>query len=655
VELHGASKRYGDTPILRDLTLVLAPGDRLGVVGPNGIGKTTLMKILAGAEPADAGEVVRPKGARVGYLAQEIARTTDQTVLEAVMDGAEDIRAAEAELVAAEAELAGAEGAAPEDAEALAHRHAEALERVQLKGGFTLEARAHEILRGLGFSEEKAVAPLTTLSGGWVMRAQLARLLLSRPELLLLDEPTNHLDLESMAWLEGFLRDYPGAWAVVSHDRTFLNHLVDRVAELTPDGLFVYEGDYDAYVEARAELEAQLAKAEKGYEKRRREIQAFVDRFRAKATKARQAQSRLKRLEKMEAEDKPPAAPRRPTRTLAFDLPQPARAGEVVLTLEGVTKGYGAVPVYDGLDLTIRRGERVALLGENGAGKSTLLRLLAGDLAPDAGRRVVGHKAEAFYFAQHQAEALDGSLTILETMRALLPLEAESRVRGLLGAFLFSGETVDKPVRVLSGGEKSRLALAKMLARPANVLLLDEPTNHLDLPSREMLESALAGFGGTLVFISHDRFFINRVATRVVEIQPGGRVTDFPGDYDYYLWKRARLAAEARGAESGGAGSAGAAGAAGTATAAPKAKSQAALDRERRKAEAREAGKRAKEAARLESEIAAAEARMTEIDALLCEPGIHADGGKTRALLAEREQVAAGLPGLYAAWEAAAG
>jgi ATP-binding cassette subfamily F protein 3 len=645
LDLLNLAKSFGGQRLFTGLTLRILEGDRIGLVGPNGAGKTTLLRILVGEEHADDGTITRQKDLRVGYLPQEVLRVPDTTVLEHVLTGREDLLALAAELDHAEAQLT---AASEHDAAHHAARHADVLERYQTHEAYALEGRAKEILSGLGFRAAQVTAPLASLSGGWGMRVELARLLLARPDLLLLDEPTNHLDLQSLDWLEGFLADYPGAWLVVSHDRYFLNRMVTSIAELTPAGALVFPGNYDDYLEARDELEARLASEQAAVARRVAELQSFIDRFGAKNTKARQAQSRAKQIAKLEktararAETAPPP-PRRP-RLLKLELPVPPRTGDTVVSLSGVRKAYGEHVVYPCVDLLIRRGERLALVGENGAGKSTLLKMVAGVLDFEAGERKLGHNVELFYFAQHQTELLDPASTVLEEMRALLPLEAESRVRGLLGAFLFSGDAVEKKVAVLSGGEKSRLVLAKMLARPASFLLLDEPTNHLDLAARDVVEAALAAFPGTICFISHDRYFINRVATRVIEVQPGGLIADYPGDYDYYLWKKEQ-AAEAAPAQTTG-----------EPADDPTSERNAGRDRDReaRKAAQRESSRRAKEAARLEAEIHAAERRVQEIDALLCDPGIHADGARVRALSQERRDLESRLPPLYELWETAA-
>ena len=638
-QVSGVAKSFGGRALFQGVTWQINPGDRWGLVGPNGIGKTTLLKMLAGEEPLDGGTVTRQKGTRLGYLAQEIRRAESGTVLEHVCDAIPEVGEMERAMRRLEAEMA---SAPPARAEALAHEHGDLQERFQAADGFTVETRAKEILGGLGFQPHDHAKRLEELSGGWVMRVALARLLLAKPELLLLDEPTNHLDLESVVWLEQFLAEYEGAWVVVSHDRYFLNRMVDGIAELTPEGLELYAGSYDDYLEEREARFEQLQKAAVQQQKRIADLERFVERFRYKATKARQAQSRLKQLAKIERIE----APKRKRRVLRIRLPDPPRSGEVVMTLERVRKAYGANVVYDGtLDYEIRRGERVALVGPNGAGKSTLLKLLAGAVPPDGGSRRLGHNVTHYYYAQHQADALDPAQTVIESLRDVMPLEPESTVRGIAGAFLFTGEDVDKKVGVLSGGEKARVALARMLARPANLLLMDEPTNHLDLASREVLESALAAFPGTVAFISHDRYFINSVASKVVEVRrpvpdEPSRLFHYPGDYDYWTWKRAHETAEEEAA----------AAAAAPKQADPDPSTSAQADYARRKEQRREDEKRKKEIAALERDIEGKETRVKEIDALLADPAVYADAPRCKSLLQERAALTEDLEPLLEKW-----
>jgi ATP-binding cassette subfamily F protein 3 len=426
----------------------------------------------------------------------------------------------------------------------LTDTYGEIQHRFEALGGYRLEAEAKIILDGLGFGADAIHHPLAEFSGGWRMRAALARLLLLRPDLLLLDEPTNHLDLESLAWLENFLAAYEGTVVIVSHDRYFLNRMVTAIADLTAGGVTLYHGDYDHFLVEREARQALLEAQARNQAKRVAEIERFIERFRYKASKARQVQSRVKMLDRMERVETEAAA-----RRIHFSFPQPPRTGRLVARLTGVHKAYGDNVVYAGMDFQVERGDRVALVGVNGAGKSTLLKILAGALDFDAGERLLGSHVEVQYYAQHQLDALDPSRTVLEELEHAAPEAQISRLRTILGSFLFSGDAVEKKVGVLSGGEKARLALAKMLARPAALLCMDEPTNHLDLASKEVLEEALGGFTGTIVFISHDRYFINRIATQVVEVAHG-HLTTHLGTYDDYLAHKSTPATPSSGAAS---------------------------------------------------------------------------------------------------------
>ncbi|HVO30609.1 MAG TPA: ABC-F family ATP-binding cassette domain-containing protein [bacterium] len=644
-QLSGLSKSFGGRVLFQDVTWQIMPGDRWGLVGPNGVGKTTLLKCFAGTERADTGTITRPKGSTLGYLAQEVRRSDDPdaTVLAEVIAAQPAAQEIEAEMRRLEEEMASIGTSDPMRAEALAHLHGDLQDRFHAMDGFSVETRAKEILAGLGFRERDFQKRLDALSGGWGMRVQLARLLLARPDILLLDEPTNHLDLESVVWLEQFLADYAGAWVVVSHDRYFLNRMVDGIAELNRDGIALYAGSYDDYLEEREERLLQIEKAAEQQAKKIADMERFIERFRYKATKARQAQSRLKQLAKIERVE----APKRKRRTLRIRLPDPPRSGEVAITLERAAKRYGDNVIYTSLDFELRRGERVALVGPNGAGKSTLLKILAGVVPLDGGNRRLGHNGTLYYYAQHQTEVLDPTRTVLQEIRESMPLENESTVRGLCGAFLFSGDDVDKKISVLSGGEKARVALAKMLAKPANLLLLDEPTNHLDLASREVLESALANFPGTIVFISHDRYFINSIATKIVEVRrPEGatqsKAFTYAGDYDYWQWKTAQEA-EATAASGSSAGNG---------ASAPASTDKD--DYERRKAARRDEEKRRKEVERLEKEIEATEGRVREIDALLADPAVFADAARCKSLMEERTDLEEKLGPLLSKWEQAA-
>ncbi|HKW92405.1 MAG TPA: ABC-F family ATP-binding cassette domain-containing protein, partial [Methylomirabilota bacterium] len=532
IGLDGVSKAYGGQELLHDCTWLIGRGERIGLVGPNGAGKTTLCRILAEVEEPDAGRVHRDTGVTVGYLPQEVTGGADRTVLAEALAGFDEVWRLEAELESLATRMAGPGAAAD-----LIDRYGEIQHRFEALGGYRLEADAKVILSGLGFAPDAVHRPLAEFSGGWRMRAALARLLLLRPDLLLLDEPTNHLDLESLGWLENFLAAYEGSVVIVSHDRYFLNRMVTAIADLGGGGVTVYHGDYDHFLVEREARQALREAQARNQAKRVAEIERFIERFRYKATKARQVQSRVKMLERMERIETEAGA-----RRIRFSFPQPPRTGRLVGRLAGVHKAYGDNVVYSGVDFQVERGERVALVGVNGAGKSTLLKMLAGVLPFDDGERMLGANVEVQYYAQHQLDALDPARTVLEEMELIAPEAPMTRLRGILGRFLFSGDAVEKKVAVLSGGEKARVALAKMLAGPAALLCMDEPTNHLDLASKEVLEDALSGFTGTIVFISHDRYFINRIATQVVEVDRG-RLSTYLGSYDDYLAHKSSPAA----------------------------------------------------------------------------------------------------------------
>ncbi len=531
ITLSHVQKQFGSKVLFKDCSLQIGVRDRMGLVGPNGSGKTTLFKLILGEESIDEGEIRIAKGVKIGYLPQEVVTFTGNRVLDEVLKSLSGITSLQDKMKILEEELSSMED--PKEQERLAKEYGKLQEHYTVLGGYGLEAEAKQILQGLGFKERDFNRATDELSGGWLMRIALAKILLQSPDLLLLDEPTNYLDLESLIWLENFLLNYPGAMVIVSHDRVFLNHLIDRIAEIEAQKIDLYYGDYDHYLEEKETRRQILEATYKTQQKKIEQTERFIERFRAKNTKSKQVQSRIKLLEKLERVE----LPKEKKREIRFHFPAPKRSGYRVVEVKNLHKSYGDVNVYQGIDLALFRGDKVALIGPNGAGKSTLLKMLAGVLDFEKGEVVLGNDVTRAYFAQQQFDILHPDNTVFEELLSVATDETQTELRTLLGTFLFSGEEVEKRVSVLSGGEKSRLVLAKILLKPANFLLLDEPTSHLDIPSRNVLEMALKQFQGTICLITHDRHLINQIANKVIEIDRGA-LHLFPGNYDYYLYKK---------------------------------------------------------------------------------------------------------------------
>jgi ATPase subunit of ABC transporter with duplicated ATPase domains len=534
ITLDKVSKRHGAQILYVDASMAVFRGEKIGLVGPNGAGKSTIFRLIVGQEQPDEGSVAVERMVTIGYFDQDVGEMAGRSVLAETMAGAGEVAELAAELAALEAGMADPEQA--ERLDALVTRYGEVQPRFDALGGYELEARAQEILAGLGFDVQRIAADVGALSGGWKMRVALAKILLKRPDVLLLDEPTNHLDLESILWLERFLREFAGALVMTSHDRALLNRLVTRIVEIDGGELTSYSGNYDFY-EAQRELaatqyEAQYARQQAMLAKEK----AFIARFAARASHAAQVQSRVKKLDKIDEL----VAPRR-RKTVEFEFAKPPRSGNDVVKLEHVGKRYGARIVYDDFELAVRRLERWCVLGINGAGKSTLLKLIAGEATPDVGTVTVGASVKLGYYAQHAMELLDGALTVLEQLQHAYPRASQGSLRNLLGAFGFTGDEVDKPCRVLSGGERARVVLASLLYDTPNFLVLDEPTNHLDMDTKQLLVRALSSFEGTMIFVSHDRHFLASLSNRVLELD-AGRAIPYGGGYLEYVSRTQREA-----------------------------------------------------------------------------------------------------------------
>jgi len=539
IQLTSAGKRFGEKLLFQDAVWQINPGDRAGLVGANGTGKTTLLKILAGEESLDYGELSSTKGASAGYLPQYGLALSGRTVFAECLSIFEALKAAEVELEALTRQMACLDPEGPEYGE-VADRFHRLEHEFRTRDGYALDAQVGTVLSGLGFPKDDWTRPTEEFSGGWQMRIALAKLLLLRPNLLLLDEPTNHLDLEARNWLEQYLSSYPYAFVLVSHDRYFLDITVNKVVEIWNKRLNFYAGNYSRYLELKTERRAQLEAACKNQQDRIKQLEAFINRFRYTATKAKQVQSRIKELDRMDKIELPPEE----EKSIHFSFPQPKASGRVVAEFRHTGKRYGSKRVFEDVSFLVERGDRVALVGVNGAGKSTLIKMLAGIEPLTSGEYILGHNVEADYFAQDQYKELDPTARIIDDLMALSPRSTQTELRGLLGCFLFSEDEAFKPVGVLSGGERNRYALARLLLHLSNFLLLDEPTNHLDLRAKDVLLDSLQDYSGTLVFVSHDRYFIDKLATRVFEVGEG-QVCIYPGNYEDYLWRKAAQSGEA--------------------------------------------------------------------------------------------------------------
>ncbi len=655
IQLSNLTKSFGDRILLDNVTWQITDRERVGLCGPNGAGKTTLLKMMAGLEEPDAGAVLKPAALTVGYLPQDGLSHSGHTLFEEVSYAFSELLAVKAEMHDLEGRLGDA--AIPEaEHDAMLHRYSDLQDRFRLHDGYSIELKTATVLQGLGFKTRDFERPTETFSGGWQMRIALAKLLLGQPDLLLLDEPTNHLDLEARNWLEEYLNGYPHAVILVSHDRFFLDAVVTRIADLTLRTLTDYHTNYSGYLVEHHERIDALRKAKREQDEEVARVKMFIDRFRYQATKASQVQSRIKMLEKVVPIEVPPER-----KKIRFDFPVCAKSGRTVLELKHARKAYGPLVVFTGVNLHIERGDRIALVGPNGVGKSTLMRMLSGEEPPDAGERVVGHNVVMQYFAQDEATRMDGAPTVYETLASGSPLNMVPMIRNILGGFLFSGDDVYKHVRVLSGGERTRLAVARMLLRPSNTLLLDEPTNHLDLDSKEVLLDALVDYGGTLIFVSHDRYFVERLATKIIEVGEGSAIA-YPGTYREFLWHKERQEGREGKATKPVARPASrpAAPASPATSAAPgRAAREPQPSREEKKradAEARKqqraAQQRQSDIDKLETKIAACEAAIREIEQQMSAPGFYDNRDAAQPVIDRHQALMWEVGDLMHQWEA---
>jgi ATP-binding cassette, subfamily F, member 3 len=668
IQLSDLTKTFGDRTLFDHVTWQITDRERVGLCGPNGAGKTTLLKMMAGLDEPDEGAILKPSAVTVGYLPQDGLNHSGHTVFEEAASAFGELLAVKHEMHAIEERLG--DDTVPEtEHETMLHRYSDLQDRFRLHDGYSIELKTATVLQGLGFKNSDFERPTETFSGGWQMRIALAKLLLGEPNLLLLDEPTNHLDLEARNWLEEYLNAYPYAVILVSHDRFFLDAVVTRIADLTLRTLTDYHTNYSGYLAEHHERIEAMRKAKRDQDEEVGRVKMFIDRFRYQATKASQVQSRIKMLEKVVPIEVPAER-----KKINFNFPACAKSGRMVLELKHAHKAYGDITIFNDLNLHIERGDRIALVGPNGVGKSTLMRMLSGEETPDAGERTLGHNVVMQYFAQDEATRMDPAPTVYETLSSGSPMQMVPMIRNILGGFLFSGDDVYKHVRVLSGGERTRLAVARMLLRPSNTLLLDEPTNHLDLDSKEVLLDALVDYGGTLIFVSHDRYFVERLATKIIEIGSGTAIA-FPGTYKEFLYHKQHAGqvtrdvrdqretkapkAESRDVKTGAAPSRDTGRAAQPApppvAAAPPAKKQNHDEKKRTDAETRKkqkaVGARQARIATLEARIAETEAAIREVEQQMSAPGFYEDRTGSQPVIDRHQALMWQVGDLMHQWE----
>ena len=645
LQIDGITLHFGERALFDNINTIVNSGERIGLVGPNGAGKSTLLKIIAGEQQADSGSISMSNEATVGYLPQDgVEPGPDLTVFEEVEHAFADIMNLRSEFDEVQAKLETAASDSSEHEEAL-NQFGEIQHKLENSGSYTLQADIERILVGLGFHEEDFTRSTTEFSGGWLMRIALAKLLLQNPTYLLLDEPTNHLDIESLQWIESFLKNYDGAVIIVSHDRAFLDNVTNRTLALRMGSLDEYAGNYSFY-EKKYAIEKELLQQQ--YENQQKEIkqtQEFIDRFRYKATKAKQVQSRIKQLEKMEQIEL-----EQEQSEISFQFPPPERTGQVVMKLENVVKKYDDNVVFDGIDYEIERGDKIAVVGPNGAGKSTMIRILAGLEPITDGKRDIGYNVTPGYFAQHQADELDPKNTPLDEMRLAGSHESETKLRTILGSFLFVGDDVFKKVSVLSGGEKSRVALAKMLLNSGNFLIFDEPTNHLDMQSKNILQQALQQFPGTLMIVSHDRDFLDPIVSKTLEVQPG-KIKTWLGNISYYLDIKAKEEEPGNNQQNTPSHSKNGSVQSKTLTR----KEERRLEAEKRNALSKKIKPLKKRLKDLEQDIETYEIRIAEIEELMGEPDFYDDSDRVKKISLEYEELKNSLNGAFSKWEEIAG